>query len=125
MNTILTIFLGAGIGGVLRHGMNLAALRYLGSGFPFGTLAVNILGSFTMGLFVAWFSLRGDPGQLGRLFLTTGLLGGFTTFSAFSLDTGLLLQRGEIGTAAFYALTSVILSIAALFLGMGLIRAIS
>jgi len=122
MNAFLIVFFDAGIGGALRHGVNLAALKLLGAGFPFGTLAVNIMGSFVMGLLVEWFALKVDPGQTWRLFLTTGILGGFTTFSAFSLNTALLIERGATAMVALYVLGSVIASIAGLFLGMLLIR---
>lgn len=116
------VFLGAGVGGALRHGVNLAALKLLGASFPYGTLAVNVAGSLAMGLLVEWFALKADPGQHWRLFLTTGVLGGFTTFSAFSLDTALLLQRGETAQAAVYALGSVAASLGGLFLGMMAVR---
>lgn len=122
MNTFLTVFLGAGIGGALRHGVNLTALKLLGSGFPFGTLAVNIAGSFVMGLLVEWFAQKVDPGQTWRLFLTTGILGGFTTFSAFSLDTALMIERGATAMVGLYVLISVIASVAGLFLGLLIIR---
>jgi CrcB protein len=122
MYAYLTVFLGGGIGAALRHGVNVAALRTLGTGLPFGTLAVNIIGSFAMGLLVEWFALKADPGEHWRLFLTTGILGGFTTFSAFSLDTALLFERGTQAAAVGYVLLSVLASIAALFAGLLLIR---
>lgn len=122
MSAFLTVFLGAGIGGAMRHGVNIFAAKLLGAGFPFGTLIVNIAGSFVMGLLVEWFALKFDPGQAWRLFLTTGILGGFTTFSAFSLDTALLIERDAYLTAAGYVLASVLASIAGLFAGLLLIR---
>ncbi len=125
MNAYLVVFLGAGLGGALRHGVNVAAARMLGTWFPFGTLAVNIIGSFVMGLLVAWFAFRGDAPQAWRLFLTTGILGGFTTFSAFSLDAALLYERDWIGGALLYVVASVAVSIACLFLGLWLIRVTS
>ena len=119
----LIVFLGAGIGGALRHGVNMAAARLLGFGsFPAGTLTVNVLGSLTMGVFAAYFGLRTGVGQHWRLFFTTGLLGGFTTFSAFSLDTVLFYERGHFAAAGGYAFASVVLSVAALFAGMWLVR---
>ena len=118
----LIVFLGAGIGGALRHGVNVAAWRWLGGGFPAGTMIVNIAGSFAMGLLAGWFLLRPGYSQEARLFMTTGILGGFTTFSAFSLDAALLVERGAWGWAAFYAIGSVAAAIAALFLGLALIR---
>jgi CrcB protein len=122
MIAFLTVFLGAGIGGALRHGVNISAAKLLGAGFPFGTLTVNIIGSFLMGLLIEWFALKFDPGQPWRLFLTTGILGGFTTFSAFSLDTALFIERGAHLLAGVYVLTSVVASIAGLFVGLLLIR---
>jgi CrcB protein len=122
MNAFLAVFFGAGIGGALRHAVNLTALKLLGTGFPFGTVAVNIVGSFIMGLAIEWFALKSDPGQMWRLFLTTGILGGFTTFSAFSLDVALLIERGAYITASVYILASLIASVGGLFLGLLLIR---
>ena len=84
--------------------------------------AVNVIGSFIMGLAIEWFALKADPGQMWRLFLTTGILGGFTTFSAFSLDAALLIERGAYLMASVYILTSLIASVGGLFLGLLLIR---
>jgi CrcB protein len=125
VKSFAVVFLGAGIGGALRHGVNLAALRLLGPGFPHGTITVNIVGSLIMGLLAGWFAHRADPGMTWRLFLTTGVLGGFTTFSAFSLDGALLLERGQVVLAALYALSSPVLAILGLFAGLWLIRAMS
>lgn len=122
MHGYLIVFLGAGVGGVLRHGVNVATLALFGPGFPFGTLCVNILGSFVMGLLAGGFALKVDPGAAWRLFLATGVLGGFTTFSAFSLDAALMLERGNHWVAAGYVLLSVVLSIAGLFAGLMLVR---
>ena len=116
------MFLGAGLGGALRHGVNIAAARLLGLGFPFGTLTVNIVGCLAMGLIAEYFALKGQADQHWRLFLTTGILGGFTTFSAFSLEVALLYQRGQLGLALLYVLASVVGSIMALFLGMFIVR---
>ena len=121
------VFIGAGLGGALRHGVNLASLRWPGLTFPFGTMAINIVGSGMMGLVVGWFAFRageGTPHGL-RLFLATGVLGGFTTFSAFSLDAMLLWERGETMLAASYVVGSVVLSLAALTGGMALMRGLS
>ncbi len=97
-----------------------------GTAFPWGTFIVNVVGSLVMGLMVAWFAFRADAGisQHARLFLTTGLLGGFTTFSAFSLDAALLWERNAPGLAAAYVLGTVIVSIAALFAGLWLVRSL-
>jgi len=118
----LIVFLGAGIGGALRHGVNVSAARLFGAGFPFGTLIVNILGSFLMGVLAGYFAFRPGIAQHMRLFLTTGILGGFTTFSAFSLDTALLVERHAYALAAGYAVGSVAASVGALFLGLSLFR---
>lgn len=118
----LIVFLGGGVGAALRHGVNLASARAFGTGFPYGTLLINITGSLLMGLIAAWFAFKGDAGQNWRLFLTTGILGGYTTFSAFSLDAALLYERGEISAAALYVVASVALSIAGLFAGFALVR---
>ena len=118
----LIVFVGAGIGGALRHGVNVGAARLFGYGFPFGTLIVNIVGSFAMGLLAGYFAFRPGINQHVRLFLTTGILGGFTTFSAFSLDTALLIERHAFGLAAGYVVGSVAASASALFFGLALFR---
>jgi CrcB protein len=118
----LIVFLGAGIGGALRHGVNVAATRQFGLGFPFGTLIVNIVGSFAMGLLAGYFAFRPGISQHMRLFLTTGILGGFTTFSAFSLDTALLVERHSYGLAAGYVVGSIAAGLSALFFGLALFR---
>lgn len=124
MYALFLVVLGGGIGAGLRHGVNLAAARYLGVEFPWGTLAVNVAGSFLIGVFAAWFAFRGDNAatQSLRLFLTTGILGGFTTFSAFSLDFALLFERGEIFASVAYVVGSVVLSLLAIFAGFWLVR---
>ena len=118
----LIVFLGAGIGGALRHGVNLGAVRLFGYGFPLGTLIVNVIGSFLMGLLAGYFVFRPGVPQDVRLFLTTGILGGFTTFSAFSLDAALLIERNAYALAAAYVAGSVAASLVALFLGLSLFR---
>jgi CrcB protein len=116
------VFLGAGIGGALRHGVNVAAARLFGFEFPYGTLIVNIVGSFAMGLLAGYFAFRPGIDQHVRLFLTTGILGGFTTFSAFSLDAALLIERHSYGLAAGYMVGSVAASVSALFFGLAVFR---
>jgi fluoride exporter len=116
----LIVFLGAGIGGAARHGVNVGAARLFGYGFPFGTLIVNILGSFAMGALAGYFAFRPGIDQHLRLFLTTGILGGFTTFSAFSLDAALLIERHNYALAAGYIAGSVGVSVTALFFGLAL-----
>lgn len=118
----LIVFLGGGLGAAMRHGINLAVARLLGTAFPYGTLLINITGSFIMGLVAAYFAFKGDASQHWRLFLTTGILGGYTTFSAFSLDVALLYERGELGLAALYVIASVAISVAGLFAGLALVR---
>jgi CrcB protein len=118
----LIVFLGAGLGGALRHGVNVATDQLLGLGFPYGTLIVNVAGSFAMGLLAGYFAFRPGVDQHMRLFLTTGILGGFTTFSAFSLDAALLIERQSYGAAAGYMAGSVTASVAALFFGLAMVR---
>jgi CrcB protein len=118
----LIVFIGAGIGGALRHGVNVGAARWFGYGFPFGTLIVNVIGSFAMGLLAGYFAFRPGLAQHMRLFLTTGILGGFTTFSAFSLDAALLVERHSFGLAAGYMVGSVAASVSALFFGLAVFR---
>jgi CrcB protein len=121
----LIVFLGGGIGAALRHGVNLAAARWLGTAFPFGTLTVNVTGSLIMGLLAGYFAFKGDASQHWRLFLTTGLLGGYTTFSAFSLDVAVLYERGALGLALTYVLVSVIGAIVGLFAGLWIARTVT
>jgi CrcB protein len=118
----LIVFLGGGIGAALRHGVNLVAARLFGLSFPIGTLFENVSGSLAMGLLAGYFAFKGDASQHWRLFFTTGILGGYTTFSAFSLDVALLYERGALGLAALYVLASVVLSVAGLFSGLWLVR---
>lgn len=123
--SFVLVFLGGGLGAALRHAANQAAVAQFGAGFPFGTLLVNITGSAAMGLLAGWLALRSElPPQLS-LFMTTGFLGGFTTFSAFSLDTVTLWERGDHGLALAYAAASVLLSIGGLVLGWTAVRAIT
>ena len=122
---LLLVALGGAIGAGARHLVNLSALRLVAtSGFPVGTLFVNIIGSFAMGLAAGYFAFRGEGGMALRLFLTTGILGGFTTFSAFSLETVLLLERGQSGLAALYVGGSVAGSVCGLVAGLALVRAL-
>ncbi|MBB3901711.1 fluoride efflux transporter CrcB [Methylobacterium brachythecii] len=121
MNPLL-VFLGAGIGGVLRHSVNMTAVRF-GSSFPWGTLTINIVGSIAMGLVTGWFALRGGSMQ-ARLFIATGILGGFTTFSTFSLEAFSLIERGETVAALGYIMASLIIGIGGLALGLLLMRQI-
>ncbi|HET9639262.1 MAG TPA: fluoride efflux transporter CrcB [Allosphingosinicella sp.] len=118
----LLVFIGGGIGAALRHAVNRAALAMLGPAFPWGTLLVNVTGSLLMGVFAGLFLVRGGGSQELRLFVTTGILGGFTTFSAFSLDAAVLWQRGDHAALTLYVTGSVVASVGALFLGMSAAR---
>ncbi len=120
----LVVFLGAGLGGAFRLGINELAARLLGIEFPFGTLIINVLGAFIMGLLTEYFAFRGGMSQEMRLFLTTGLLGGFTTFSTFALESVMLWERGQQIPAIAYIALSVFLSIAALMGGLAIVRLI-
>jgi fluoride exporter len=121
MNYLL-VFIGGGLGSSLRHTVNIVCPRLLGSAFPYHTFIINITGSIVMGLIAGYLAFKGDATQHWRLFLMTGVLGGYTTFSAFSLDAALLYERGEIGSALFYVLGSVVFSILGLFAGLALVR---
>ena len=125
MYTIFAIAAGGAIGAVLRHYAGAAALHTFGPNVPYyGTFFVNITGSFIMGVLIAFFTHIGNPAQEVRAFLTVGMLGAFTTFSTFSLDTVNLYEEGNICGAAAYVSGSVVLSIAALFAGLSLVRAV-
>src|SRR6476620_1883453 len=121
----LTVFIGGGLGAALRHGFNLAFARLLGTAFPYATLFENVSGSIVMGCLVAYFAFKSGIPHHWQLFLTTGILGGYTTFSTFSLDVALLYERGELGLAALYVLLSVALSIGGLFAGIALMPSLS
>ena len=118
------VFVGAGIGGAWRHGVNLGSARLFGVGFPYGTFTVNVVGSLIMGLIAGWFAFKGGATGHLRLFLATGIMGGFTTFSAFSLDALLLIERQQWSLAALYIGASVAGSILALMVGLWAMRAI-
>jgi CrcB protein len=122
--SFLLVFIGGGLGSIMRHAANQAGAALLGRDFSYSTMFVNITGSLAIGLIAGWFALRGAGGQMLPLFLTTGILGGFTTFSAFSLDTALLWERGQAVRAAVYVLGSLIPAVVAVFLGLALMRTI-
>ena len=117
------IFLGGGIGSALRYGVGRAALALAGPNLPIGTFVVNVAGCAAMGALAEWLAWR-DTGidASMKLFLTTGVLGGFTTFSAFALDAVGLWQRGATLTAIAYAVGSVLISLAGFLAGMALAR---
>ena len=119
----LLVFAGGGLGAMLRHWFNGIALSLWGTDYPWGTMAINVSGSLLMGVVVELAALKiGMSSQL-RLFLATGILGGYTTFSTFSLETGLLHARGENALAIAYALGSVALGVGGIFVGMHGVRA--
>jgi CrcB protein len=119
------VFLGGGIGSALRFGVGRVSLALAGPSVPLGTLIVNVLGCMAIGVLAEWLALRDTGiGVSAKLFLTTGLLGGFTTFSAFALDAVTLWERGGTLATIAYVAGSVILSIAGLFAGMALMRAL-
>lgn len=121
----LLVFVGGGLGAMFRHFINTLSGRVLGTAFPYHTFFINVTGSIVMGLIAGYLAFKGGSSQHFRLFLMTGILGGYTTFSAFSLDAALLYERGAIGLAVVYVLGSVVLAIAGLFGGMALIRAVT
>jgi fluoride exporter len=125
VNTLVAVALGGALGSASRHVFNVSVTRLMGNGFPWGILGVNVLGSFAIG-FLSALLLRKWPDANGlHLFLTTGFLGGFTTFSAFALDVFKLMQAGQNSTAAIYVVASVALSIAAVFAGFMLLRVVA
>ena len=127
MQNYLVVFVGAGIGGTLRYAVNSVCARYCGPSFPWGTLTVNIAGSFLMGALAGWLAFKAGEGWSHplRLFLATGILGGFTTFSAFSLDAVALWERGDLGPAMAYVAASIVLSIGGLAAGLVLARSLT
>ena len=116
------VFLGAGLGGALRHGINVFAARHFGPDVPVGTLLISVAGSFAMGAIAGYAAFKGSMTPEARIFATTGFLGGFTTFSAFSLETVLLFERAQITGAIAYAAGSVVLSVAGVFAGLAIMR---
>jgi CrcB protein len=121
-NILLAIVVGGGLGSLARHYLSTAIYQAIGGTFPWGILIVNVLGGFAMGLIVELSALKLNLSPELRAFLTTGVLGGFTTFSAFSLDAALLIERGDWLNAGSYMVGSVVLSVAALFAGLWLVR---
>jgi len=122
LNSYLLVFVGGGLGATLRHAVNLACARLFGTAFPWGTFLINVSGSLVMGVIAGYLSFRGAAAQPWRLFVMTGILGGYTTFSAFSLDAMLLYERGELGLALGYVAGSVVLALAGLAAGLLLMR---
>lgn len=122
MQNILLVAVGGAIGAVSRYVTGSAATRLMGADWPYGTFFINITGSFLMGVLAGWLAFRGEGGVQWRLFIGTGVLGGFTTFSAFSLEAALMIERREFLPAAIYSLGSVALGLAGLFAGLWLSR---
>lgn len=125
MPTVLWVALGGAIGSAARYGVNVWSGRLLGNGFPWHTLAVNILGCFAMGVIIELMALKLNVTNDVRAFLTTGILGGFTTFSAFSLDFAYLVEGRSYGLAVVYGAASVLFSLVAVFAGLYLVRALA
>jgi CrcB protein len=127
MQAYLYVFVGAGLGGALRHFLNLAIGRSAGTDFPWATAFINVSGSFAMGLLAGWLAFRAGANwaQPTRLFVATGVLGGYTTFSTFSLESILLIERNQIGHALAYVGGSVLLGILALWAGLSLVRSLT
>ncbi|MBT5110524.1 MAG: fluoride efflux transporter CrcB [Rhodospirillaceae bacterium] len=124
MNMILAIAAGGAVGAVARHFAAAQIGHWLGHGFPWGIMIVNIVGSLCMGVLVETLALTWSPSQEVRAFLVVGVLGAFTTFSTFSLDVALLYERGQIMAAALYVAGSVTISVLALFAGLALMRSL-
>lgn len=121
MGNILYVAIGGALGSVLRYLVSIS----LNGAFPYGTLTVNVVGCFLMGLLVGYGSFMGQLSEPARIFLMVGILGGFTTFSAFSFDVLALVERGQMAQAATYAALSVVLSLFAVFGGVWLVKTLS
>ncbi|MCB1508669.1 MAG: fluoride efflux transporter CrcB [Hyphomicrobiaceae bacterium] len=124
MGSIFVVMAGGALGAAMRYLLTSLAGWVFGHGFPAGTMLANIIGSFAMGLLIGALALRSGTDPQIRLFLATGFLGGFTTFSAFSLDAVTLYERGQLAAAALYVGGSVVISIAALFMGLHAMRSV-
>jgi CrcB protein len=125
LGPILAIAIGGAAGSLARHYLSSAIYSVTGSAFPYGIFVVNVLGGLIMGIVVELGALKLNYTLEMRAFLTTGILGGFTTFSTFSLDAALLIERGDWVGAALYVVGSVLLSVGALFGGLWLVRSLA
>lgn len=125
MKMYLAVGLGGALGAMGRYFASSLMMRFIAIGFPLGTLAVNVAGSFAMGVIIEILALYGHLSQEWRGFLTIGILGGFTTFSAFSLEVALMLERNDFWQAALYVSASVLLCVGGLFLGLASVRWVS
>lgn len=121
-NHLLLAAFGGAIGSALRFSIGAMLLRFMGAGWPWGTYTVNILGSFGMGLMIGWFAHKGGSASSAQVFIATGILGGFTTFSAFSLETARMVETRAYSQAAVYAGSSVILGVLMVFAGLFIMR---
>jgi len=127
MNNILLVMSGGAVGALARYQLGRLAGHMLpGASWPWGTFAANVLGGFAMGLLAGWLArFNTSSGEAVRLLLAVGVLGGFTTFSSFSLETVLMIERGQMAMALSYSLFSVVAAIAALIGGLGLVRSVA
>lgn len=121
---ILAVAAGGALGAVVRYLVAIASGRAFGTAFPWGTLIINVTGSFLIGLFAALFATRWNLPQAARIFLTVGICGGYTTFSTFSLDAWYLIERGQSWASGIYMIASVVLSLAGLIAAMQIVRAL-
>ena len=124
MQFIAAVAAGGAIGSVTRYLVGIGSARLFGTNFPWGTLIINVTGSFLIGAFVGLFALKWDLPQAMRIFLTVGICGGYTTFSTFSLDAWYLIERGQTWASAAYMIGSVVLSVGALIAAMQLVKAL-
>ena len=122
---MLLVALGGALGSMLRYGVGRWAIAIMGPGFPFGTFAVNIIGGFAMGLLAGWLARNGEGAEDLRLLLGVGVMGGFTTFSAFSLEVYNMITQAEIALAAAYGVSSVAGSVLAVLAGVWLMRSVA
>lgn len=125
MNATLLVMAGGALGAGLRYHLGRLITLVLGNAFPFGTFAANLIGGFAMGILAGWLARAGVNGDQSRLFLGVGLLGGFTTFSAFSLEIVSMIERGQWGVAATYSIASVVGAVLALFAGLMMMRQVA
>jgi CrcB protein len=124
IGVLIAIAIGGGLGSLARHYLSAGVYSFTGPSFPYGILSVNVLGGLIMGIVVELGALKLNYSPEVRAFLTTGILGGFTTFSTFSLDAALLIERGDWAGALIYMVASVVLSVGALFAGLWFVRVV-
>lgn len=124
MFNMLLVAMGGAVGAAARYGVSSAVSRLAGSAWPWGTFAINIAGSLLIGVLAGWLAFRGGGGTQLRLLLGVGFLGGFTTFSAYTMEIALMVERREWAAAAAYSISSVVLGLVAVFVGLWLARRI-